>query len=246
MKKVCVILFAMVFVITAAAAFSVPPVYGPGGGGPPSGGPGVPPGGPGGPGGPPRTGPGGPGMGGGQPMFAPQGGLTMALMPPTPQYFMRNDKLQLTEDQKTKLRTAMMNADKTRQPLIDKLKMATDAIRPAILADTYNPKTIQDLTAKAEKAEQDLFAANIDVWTQIRGILTPEQMKIARENLMFPLGRPFDPGNGGMLPPTGSTLGGNIGPGPGPGPKPPGGPPPGGNQPPPPGNQPPPPGPPNG
>ena len=155
--------------------------------------------------GPPgQGGPGGPGGMRGFGMSCP----AMAVMPPhTGMLDRMADALQLTDDQITKLKETMTKNDETVRPLVQKSADASKALRAALLASDYNAQTVKDLAAKAEKAEADVIAASIEVWTQIRSILTKDQAAALQEAMNMPRQGPGPagppPGGPGVPPPPG-------------------------------------------
>lgn len=132
-------------------------------------------------------GPGAPGPGGARAGFG--GGYAMcpanALMPPRVAMLDRVEGLGLTADQKSKLTTLLTNSDTTLTPLRQKAAQATQALRTALLAPTYDEAKVARLATEAQNAETALMKAEIPVWTQIRGILTADQVS----KLQAPVGR---------------------------------------------------------
>jgi Spy/CpxP family protein refolding chaperone len=148
--------------------------------------------------GPPGPGgPGGPGGMRGHMMSCP----AMAVAPPPPMMLDRmSNILQLTDDQRTQIMDLIGKSDKTVRPLMQKAGDATKALHMALLAADFNAQTVKDLAAMAERAEADVVGANIDVWAQIRGVLTKDQATGLQEALAGP---PQGPGPGGPPPPGG-------------------------------------------
>ncbi len=128
----------------------------------------------------------------------------IATMPPTARMIDRvADTLQLTQDQATKLKAAMTKCEETTLSLSQKAADATKALRDALLAPTYDAQKVKDLAAAAEKAEAALVSARIDEWTQIRSILTADQVKKLQEAMAVPRGgqRPVGRQRPGAPPP---------------------------------------------
>lgn len=156
-------------------------------------------------GGPGPGGPGGPRGMGGFGMSCP----AMAVMPPQVGMLDRMaDALQLTEDQMTKLRTAMTKSDEAMRPLSRSAADSSRALRDALMAPEFNAQKVKDLAATAEKAEAALVSARIDEWAQIRSILTADQAKQLQGMMTMQRpgpgqrpGGPPPPGAGGPPPP---------------------------------------------
>ena len=149
-----------------------------------------------------------------------------AIMPPQAGMFDHlSETLQLTDDQAAKLKAAGAQNEATIRPLAQKAAEATQAVHAAVLASSYDAQNVKDLAAKAEKAEAEVVAASIEAWTQIRSILTDDQVTALKAAMSAP--RPGAGRAPGGPPPEGGGA-------PPPGPN--GAPPPGpdGNQPPPP------------
>ena len=105
----------------------------------------------------------------------------MAVMPPPAGMIDRMaEMLQLKSDQVAKLKKIAVAGDKTLEPLRQEAAKASFALRSAILAPKYSAKTVNDLAAKAEKAEAKLVAASINEWTKIRAVLTASQLSELR------------------------------------------------------------------
>lgn len=150
--------------------------------------------------------PGMPGMGGPggfRPMMACP---ASALMPPPVMMIeMASERLQLTNEQVNKLKTLLGNADQTLRPLRDKSREATEALRGAVFAPDKDAKALQELAGNAEKAEAAVTSAEVDIWTQVKSILKPEQLKMMQEMMGRGPGRqmPMMPPPGGPQPPAG-------------------------------------------
>ncbi len=117
----------------------------------------------------------------------------MGIAPPPAAIVDRAEALQLTDDQKTKLRHALANGEQTLTPLRQKAAEASRALRQAIFAAEFDAQSVQQLATDAMKAETAVLNAEIAVWTQIRGILTSEQVA----KLQDLVGRGMAPGMGG-------------------------------------------------
>jgi Spy/CpxP family protein refolding chaperone len=82
---------------------------------------------------------------------------------------------------------------------------ATKALRAALLASDYSAQNVRDLATKAENAEAEVVTASIETWTQLRAILTADQVSKLQEVMSMPrqgLGPGGPPsGNPGVPPP---------------------------------------------
>lgn len=168
------------------------------------------------------------GMGFGMGMCA-----AMTVAPPTVAMLERATDLQISDEQAARLKGVLSESEKQLTSLRQKAADACRALREAILADQYDAAEVQRLASEAQKAESAVLNAALQTWTQIRSILTADQVR----KLQSAVG-PWDgPRPGG--PPGGARQpGGFAGPPPG-GMQPPQGPPPppGGMQGPPPPRQ---------
>ncbi|MCX6376403.1 MAG: periplasmic heavy metal sensor [Armatimonadetes bacterium] len=148
-----------------------------------------------------RPGPGGPPGMDGPMMSCP----AMAVAPPRADMFDRlAGTLKLSKTQTAKLKQVAAKNDKTLSPLRQKAAEYSRALRDAVLASKYDARKTKDLAAKAEKAESNVVAASIGAWTQIRAILTADQVAKLRTAMSHgpgpgPFGPP--PGAAGFGPP---------------------------------------------
>jgi len=112
--------------------------------------------------------------------------LSLLVAPPNIQLLLNNqDKLQLSDEQKTKVRDLLTAAGKTRRVLVEKLSKAADELKPALLADKFDVNHMNELAEAARKAETDLMNVDIETWSKLREILTTDQVKQLR-NIMMP------------------------------------------------------------
>ena len=111
-----------------------------------------------------------PGMGGMTPCPA------TALAPPPAGFVDRAEPLQLTDDQKTKLKDILAKGEETLMPLRQKAGEASRTLRQALFAPEFDAQKVAQLAAEAEKAETAIIKAEIDVWAKIRGVLTADQV----------------------------------------------------------------------
>jgi len=128
---------------------------------------------------PSRSASGGPG-GMGMQMSCP----AMAVAVPRVEMLAREAKdLSLTSDQLTKLQEAMKKADETIKPLSEKSAERSKAVREALMASTYDARNVAALAELAVKAEAAIVTARLDEWTQIRSILTADQVTKLKEKM---------------------------------------------------------------
>jgi len=142
--------------------------------------------------------PGGGGMGG----MGRGGGFStaMAVMPPQPMFFERNaEELQLTEDQKTKLKDVMMKSEQSMVPLMQKANKASTALRTGLLSADSDAAKIKTLVSDAQKAEADIVTARLDTWAKMKAELKPEQLA-KMQDLMTRRPGPGGPGGPGVPP----------------------------------------------
>ncbi len=111
--------------------------------------------------------------------------LSLMVAPPSVQVILKNqDKLQLSDEQKTKVSELLTDAGKTRRALLDKLVKSAGELKPALLDDKFDLDRVQQLAEAARKAEADLMNADIETWSKLREILTNNQVKQLREIMM--------------------------------------------------------------
>ena len=138
----------------------------------------------------------------GPPPMAPgvKGGVScpaMALAPPPAMVFERADALQLTDDQKTKLKDSLAKGEETLQPLRQKAMEATRALREALFAASFDAAKVSELAASAEKADAAIVKAEVETWTQIRSILTADQVTKLQELMGRRMGQGHNRNRGG-------------------------------------------------
>lgn len=115
----------------------------------------------------------------------------------------RAANLNLTDDQKTKLTEKLTKADATLTPLRQKASEATQALRNAVFAATYDAAKVQALLIAAQQADAAVSNAELAVWTELRGILTADQITQLQQR-RGAFGAGFQPGQ----PSQGRTRGG--------------------------------------
>ncbi len=112
------------------------------------------------------------GMIGGMMMACP----AMAIAPPAAAMIERATNLNLTDDQKTKLTEKLTKADATLAPLRQKASEAATALRTAVYAATFDAAKVQTLLTAAQQADAAVSTAELAVWTELRAILTADQI----------------------------------------------------------------------
>lgn len=177
MKKAVFVVLILTLVACAGAVVGQAGVAAP----PPAGGPAPPP--------PGLARPGGPGMMGGGMMSCP----AMAVAPPPAGLVARAEALQLSDDQKTKLKDILAKSEETLIPLRQKAAEASRALRQAVFAPEFDAQKVKQLATDAEKAEAAIVSAEIETWAQIRGVLAADQLTKLQELTGLRMG----PGLGG-------------------------------------------------
>jgi len=85
------------------------------------------------------------------------------------------EKLNLTDDQKTQIRTVLRSEKDTVLPLLGKLHDARKDLRAAIHASDANETAVRAAAAKVAAAEGDLAVERMKIYGKIAPILTDEQ-----------------------------------------------------------------------
>lgn len=117
------------------------------------------------------------------------------MVPPPEMIQFAATRLTLTDDQKSKL-TAVLEAAKPKlEPLRGKAGESMAALRKALFSDK-DAAAVKEAVDAASKAEAAVSAAELDVWLQIRPILSADQLKMLGE-AMGRTGRPMRPAPGG-------------------------------------------------
>lgn len=123
-----------------------------------------------------------------QRMGASQGCPLAALqLPPASMFRFISQRLQLPEDQSTKLLDIITKSEQTLTPLRTKAQEAGAQLRAALVADTYDAANVQSLAQNAQRAEAAIVTAQINTWTKIRSLLTAEQAKLFTEMIQNPM-----------------------------------------------------------
>jgi len=113
----------------------------------------------------------------------------MAVAPPQAVMLERlTASLELTDEQTTQLSDVVTAGDKTAKTLQAKATKATKALKTALIAASFDEKTVRDLASAAQKAEADIITASIDEWVKIRAILSDTQVT-ALQKAMTPTTR---------------------------------------------------------
>lgn len=147
---------------------------------------------------PPSNVPAGPPSGAGTSRFGGGFGMScpaMAIAPPSAAMIERAANLNLTDEQKTKLTEKLTKADATLAPLRQKASEATQALRNAIFAATYDAAKVQALLIAAQQADAAVSNAELAVWTELRAILTADQITQLQQR-RGGFGGGFQPGQG--------------------------------------------------
>jgi len=139
----------------------------------------------------------------------------MAIAPPPAAFVDRADALQLSDEQKGKLKAVLTKSEEDLKALRPKAAEATRALREALFAAASDQQKLTQLATDAAKADATVLNAEVQTWVQIRGILTADQLAQLQKMLNV---RPAG-GFGGRRT-TGGPGGGNPPP-PGPAPEPP-------------------------
>lgn len=164
--------------------------------------------------------PGGPPMGPGQGRQGMGMGScpVMAIAPPPAMMIERiGDTLGLTADQKDKLVAALTKNETALMPLRQKSGEASKALHDAVFAPTFDAAKVNELLAAAQKAEAAVAMAEIQAWSDIRAILSADQITKLNEAMTRRGGNRGGGGGGRNRPQPGAPGG----PGPGPAPEPP-------------------------
>ncbi len=116
--------------------------------------------------------------------------VAAALTPPPAQLLARADQMfKVTPEQLEKLKAIATKYTQDIQPLRKAAIDANAKLRTALLADNYEANEVATMVAIAQKAEAAISARELEVWHQIRAILTAEQVKVLRNGMAaFPVG----------------------------------------------------------
>jgi Spy/CpxP family protein refolding chaperone len=91
------------------------------------------------------------------------------------------EKLGLTDEQVTKIKTELKGEKETLKGLISKLHDARVGLREAIQASDANESSVRSASAKVAGVEADLAVERLKIHGKISPILTPEQLEKVRE-----------------------------------------------------------------
>jgi len=100
----------------------------------------------------------------------------MALSLPPAAAVDRATDLNLTDDKKSKLTAALTKNETALAPYRQKAAEATRLLREALMAATFDAAKVGPLLDKAQKADAALANAQIAGWTEVRAILTADQV----------------------------------------------------------------------
>ena len=106
---------------------------------------------------------------------------TVIMLPPVQFFDIAGDRLQLTADQKQKIKDIMDKATQASRPLVEKSAQANDALKTALFTPGKDAASIQSLANDAEKAEDAIISADLDTWNQIKSVLTADQLPKLRD-----------------------------------------------------------------
>jgi len=113
--------------------------------------------------------------------------LSAFQLPPAAMFRYISQKLQLSEDQSKKLLDIVTKSEQTLTPLRAKAQEAINKLQAALVAEQYDAANVQVLAQNAQRAEAAIITAEIDTWTQIRSLLTAEQVKLFVEMIQDPM-----------------------------------------------------------
>src|SRR5690349_15061749 len=103
--------------------------------------------------------------------------VAMAVMPPHADMIDRmGGQLNLTEDQKAKLKDALIASDNTIKPLVKSAADACRALHDGVLANDSTPANLTGLASAASTAENAVVTSSLDTWAHVRTILTADQL----------------------------------------------------------------------
>ncbi len=132
-----------------------------------------------------------------RPQSGTRGGMMMAVpcpsmaitLPPIAQ-IERSNNLGLTDDQKTQLKAILAKANTTLASLRQHSSETTKALRDAIYATNFDATKVQQLLLDAQKADAAISSAEVAAWTEIRAILTADQVSTLQSRRSSGFGGP--------------------------------------------------------
>jgi len=86
-------------------------------------------------------------------------------------------KLGLTDEQKTKMKAVREKYRASMKPLVEQLEQERQTMRGLMTADTIDDAAIRAEVAKKAAVQADLAVQRAHMMGEMRGILTPEQIK---------------------------------------------------------------------
>ena len=123
--------------------------------------------------------------------------MAMAVAPPQAMMIERiADTLALAGDKKKDLMAALTKSEDALRLLRPKADMASKALHDAVLAPTYDATKVAQLLADAKNIEASIADSEILTWSEIRGILTADQLAKVSDAMIRRMGG----GNGGNRP----------------------------------------------
>jgi Spy/CpxP family protein refolding chaperone len=106
--------------------------------------------------------------------------------------------LELTDAQKSQIKSIISAARQTNAPLIQKLANDRKNVRELSRAVPFDEAAVRALIASDEPVRTDLALSRIKVRNQIRALLTPEQQAKAKQLRLFASDKQYNWGNGGF------------------------------------------------
>jgi len=85
------------------------------------------------------------------------------------------ERLNLTDDQKTQIKTILRSEKGTLKPLLGQLHSARENLRAAIQAGDANETTVRAASARVAAVEADLAVERMKIYGKIAPVLTEEQ-----------------------------------------------------------------------
>jgi hypothetical protein len=85
--------------------------------------------------------------------------------------------LELNATQRTQIKDILTKAHASIKPLRDAASKASADLFAAVVATDSDAAKVQPLKDAAQKCEADILKVEVDTWTQIKAVLTPDQIK---------------------------------------------------------------------
>ena len=100
-----------------------------------------------------------------------------ALNPPSVQFVTRGaTALALTQEQTDKLTALLTKSNQELTALRQKLQTASQALRNAVVAPTYDAAKVKQLLAEAQAADTAVINAELQTWSDFRAVLTADHL----------------------------------------------------------------------